>query len=65
MLMADNEVVNVVFVFIYAQFIVISAFDLGILSFAAAAQAFSQSAVFSVNEQKNSIFAAHPSRQHS
>ena len=32
MLMADNEVVNVVFVFIYAQFIVISAFDLGILS---------------------------------
>lgn len=65
MLMADNEIVNVIFVFIRTQFSVINAFDLGILSFAAAAQAFSQSAVFSVNEQKNSIFAAHPSRQHS
>ena len=50
MLMADNEIVNVIFVFIRTQFSVINAFDLGILSFAAAAQAFSQSAVFSVNE---------------
>ena len=65
MLMADNEIVNVIFVLIWPQFNFINAFNLGILSFAAAAQAFSQSAVFSVNEQKNSIFAAHPSRQHS
>ena len=65
MLMADTEIVNVIFVLIWPQFSIINAFDFGVLSFAAAAQVFSQSAVFSVNEQKNSIFAAHPSRQHS